>query len=410
MSASFSQFQLQEDLQQNIEAAGFVHPTPIQANSLPHSLKGVDLTGQAQTGTGKTAAFLIALIHRQLSQPPTTQNRPAGTPRALILAPTRELALQISADAKQLTQSTPLKVSTLYGGEPLEKQSRELAKPVDIVVGTPGRLLDFCGRRQLMLGRVETLVIDEADRMFSMGFMPDVRRLIRQTPGKEKRHTMLFSATFDESVLRLASQCTVRAEHVALEPEHVAAELVEQIVYMISSNEKLKLLHNLIQSKDRVRMLVFTNRKDTARNLDAELQALGINSTILSGEIRQQQRTSRLRQFKEGEVQVLVATDVAGRGIHVEGVTHVINYNLPEQPEDYVHRIGRTGRAGATGLSISFACEEDGFQIPAIEAIINTRLHCTYPDEALLSPLPHYKKPVFETNAKRPRRRSGPRR
>lgn len=410
MKVSFDTFQLESKLRHNIKAAGFVHCTPIQASSLPYSLKQRDVTGQAQTGTGKTAAFLIALIQNMLTRPARAQKRAAGTPRALILAPTRELAIQIGVDAKQLTADTGLKVCTLFGGEPIEKQARLLTEPIDIAVGTPGRLLDFCGRRMLFLGRVEVLVIDEADRMFSMGFMPDVRRLIRQTPGREKRHTMLFSATFSDDVLRLAEQCTVKAAHIALEPERPTAELVEQLIYMISGNEKLTLLYNLIRSHEQVRMLVFANRKDTARDLDAQLRALGVNSTLLSGEIKQQQRLLRLEQFKSGEIEVMVATDVAGRGIHVDNVTHVINYNLPEQPEDYIHRIGRTGRAGAVGMSISFACEDDGFRIPAIESTTNTSFNCTYPDKILMVPLPAYRKPPAAPKTRRPKRRSASRR
>lgn len=376
-------------LMRALDTIGFERCTAVQTASLPHSLKGSDVTAQAQTGTGKTAAFLIAIIQHQLTRP--LKLKKAGTPRAFILAPTRELAIQIATDARQLTEFTNLKTLAVFGGEAIEKQSEVLNEPVDIVVATPGRALDFCGRRLLHLQQTEQLVIDEADRMFSMGFIPDVRRLIRLTPYKERRHTMLFSATFTPEVLSLAEGCTLNSHHIVIKPERPAAQSVEQVVYMVTSDEKLTLLYNLIQSNDETRMLVFTNRRDTADYLHEHLKALSVPCALLSGAVKQQKRLSVLAGFKDGDIKVLVATDVAGRGLHIEGITHVINYNLPEQPEDYIHRIGRTGRAGAEGLSISFACEDDSFQIPQIEATIKEPFSCRYPDASLLQPLPTYK-------------------
>lgn len=388
---NFVELDLPDALIRAIQAKGFQDCTTIQAQTLPHTLTGTDAIGQAQTGTGKTAAFLITIINRQLRE---AANRPAGTPGAFILAPTRELVIQIGADAQELTRFTKLRTCTLFGGMDFNKQAEQLAGPVDILIGTPGRTLDFCNRGALRLKQVDILVIDEADRMFSMGFIPDVRRLIRQTPHKNIRQTMLFSATFSSQVLTLAHQCTVDAVHLSVAPENLAVESIEQLVYIVTVKEKLALLYNLIKSQNLNRVLVFTNRRDTARTLYEHMSALGLNCGILSGEIKQQKRLTTLERFKSGAIEVLIATDVAGRGLHIEDISHVINYNLPEASDDYIHRIGRTGRAGAKGSSVSFACENEGFQIPAIEKALAMKLQCQYPNKILLAALPPYKKPT----------------
>ena len=401
----FAEFGLPPALDQAIADLGFEFCTPIQAETLPHSLSGYDVTGQAQTGTGKTAAFLISIISHQLENPPEDEPE-NGRPRALIIAPTRELALQIAADAEALTQHLPwMNVVSVVGGMDFERQRKILeSEIVDILVATPGRLIDFVTRGKVNLRKVEQVVLDEADRMLSMGFIPDVRRIIRQTPPKHKRQTLLFSATFNEEVLYLAKQWTDEPEHVVIEPETVATDNVDQRVYLVSSDDKFPLLYNLMSDLDLERVIVFANRRDTSREVQERLAALGVECELLSGEVPQHKRLKTLERFKNGSTRVLSATDVAGRGLHVEDISHVINYDLPEDPEDYVHRIGRTGRAGATGISISFVGEADGFLLPEIEELLGARLPCeTPPEESLVAP--------DEPNRpQRDRRRGGPRR
>ncbi len=367
---------------------GFQYCTPIQQRVLKFTMAGHDAIGRAQTGTGKTAAFLLTILTDLLKTPPDAE-RYTGEPRALILAPTRELAMQIAKDAQALCKYTDLKVVTVLGGMDYDKQRRQLTEEfVDIVVATPGRLLDFAGKQDIYLDRVETLVIDEADRMLDMGFIPDVKRIVRMTPPKVSRQTLLFSATFTRDVLNLAEQWTYRAVKVEIEPETVTTDTVEQLVYIVSAEEKYKLLYNLITQQQLERVMVFANRRDQTRRLTDMLREHRISCAMLSGEVPQEKRIKTLENFREGKLQVLVATDVAGRGIHIDGVSHVINFTLPEQTDDYVHRIGRTGRAGASGTSISFACEDDAFMIPALEEAIGRKLPSLHPAEELLAPIP----------------------
>ncbi|MYI02994.1 MAG: DEAD/DEAH box helicase, partial [Gammaproteobacteria bacterium] len=333
---TFEAFDLQQPLREAIRALGFTHCTPIQAQSLRHTLQGHDVTGKAQTGTGKTAAFLITIINDLLNNPPEGE-RYLAEPRALIVAPTRELAGQIAADAESLTRFCGLHVVTLVGGEDYGKQHRALdAEPVDIVVATPGRLLDFVSNDNLHLGMIELLVLDEADRMLDMGFIPQVRRIVARTPRKDCRQTLLFSATFPPEIVELADRWALDPVMVEVDPEHVAAEAVEQKVYLVTTADKYHLLYNLLGDPGASRVLVFSNRRDQVRRLADDLFRNGVNCGVLSGEIPQHKRTRTLNQFKSGEIQVLVATDVAGRGLHIEDVTHVINYTLPEEPDDYV--------------------------------------------------------------------------
>ena len=377
---TFDEFGLPEPLLRAIDDLGFEHCTPIQSGVLPYSLSDYDITGQAQTGTGKTAAFLITILARQHEYPLARPN-PAGTPRALVLAPTRELALQIDEDAHDLSNYLDTRVTAVYGGIDYNKQMQRLrSTDIDILVATPGRLLDYCGRGVVNLSRVEVLVIDEADRMLDIGFIPDVRRIVYQTPKKRARQTLFFSATFNDDVMRLAKQWTFDPVHVAIEPETVAAEAVEQRFWMLSSKDKRGTILRFLEAKDSGQTLVFVNRRDEVHRLVRYLQQRGIDCEGLSGDIPQRKRMATINRFKEGEVPIVVATDVAGRGIHVEGITHVINYDLPEDAEDYVHRIGRTGRAGATGTSISFVTENDAFNLPAIEAFLGHPVSCTQPD------------------------------
>ncbi len=390
---TFEAFDLQAPLREAIRALGFTHCTPIQAQSLRHSLQGHDVTGKAQTGTGKTAAFLITIINDLLRNPPASE-RYLAEPRALVVAPTRELAGQIAADAEKLTRFCELRVLTLVGGEDFGKQHRALdAGPIDIVVATPGRLLDFATNDNLHLGMIELLVLDEADRMLDMGFIPQVRRIVARAPRKDCRQTLLFSATFPPAIIELAARWALDPVMVEVDPEQVAADAVEQKVYLVTTADKYHLLYNLLREPGASKVLVFSNRRDQVRRLADDLFRNGVDCGVLSGEIPQHKRTRTLNQFKTGEIQVLVATDVAGRGLHIEDVTHVINFTLPEEPDDYVHRIGRTGRAGSVGTSISFACEEDSFLLPPIEEKLGFKLDCIHPREEQLLPAPPFRRP-----------------
>jgi len=364
----------------------FQYCTPVQAEILPKAILGQDATGQAQTGTGKSAAFLITILTRIFHNPIRGNRRP-GVPRALILAPTRELVLQIEQDAFSLEKYTRSLTLAVFGGMGYEKQKKILReKTVDIIVATPGRLIDFQQQKIIDLSRIEILIIDEADRMLDMGFISDIRQIISSTPPRGKRQTMFFSATISPEVERLASQWTKDSFSVAIEPETVAADSIHQVVYIVTSDEKFPLLYNLIKTHDRV--LVFANRRDQARDLMEKLKTYNVSCDLLSGAVSQDKRIRVLDNFKSGKIRVLAATDVAARGIHVDEISLVINFNLPEDPEDYVHRIGRTGRAGSTGTSISFACEYDSFCIPGIEAFLKKPLPCEYPDAKLLEPPP----------------------
>ena len=372
----FHDLDLPDQVMQAVAALGYQYCSPIQALTLPESLDGKDITGKAQTGSGKTAAFLLSMITDFLDFPIQGPRR-FGTPRALIIAPTRELVMQIASDAEDLTRFCDVNVQQLVGGMDFEAQQKQLKqKPTDIMVATPGRLLDFCRRGHVNLREVEVVVLDEADRMLSMGFIPDVRAIIRQTPNKEDRQTLLFSATFSDQILRLAEQWTFEPVHVEIESDELANESVEQKFFSVARSDKYKVLLNSLKTMDVERAIVFANRRHITRDLAEKLQKDGIRSALLSGEVAQAKRVKTLERFRSGGTPILVATDVAGRGIHVDGVSHVFNYDLPEELEDYVHRIGRTGRAGATGTSISFASEDDAFLMPELEELLGKRLHC----------------------------------
>lgn len=379
-AVTFAEFALPPAITSAIADLGFTLCTPIQSAVLPYSLSDYDVTGQAQTGTGKTAAFLITILTQQVEFPPE-ESGPVGKPRALILAPTRELALQIEADARDLSRHMRAHVVAVIGGMDFDRQQQELERrPVDILVATPGRLIDFCNRRVVSLRKVEILVIDEADRMLDMGFIPDVRRIVYQTPKKRDRQTLFFSATFNDGVMNLADQWTIDPMHVVIQPDQVAVDSVDQRFWHTANADKAGTLVQFIQHKKPSHTLVFVNRRDQARHLVSHLNRQGIECEGLAGDIPQRKRLATLNRFKEGKTNLVVATDVAGRGIHVEGISHVINYDLPEDAESYVHRIGRTGRAGASGVSISFVSEDDAFNLPAIEAFIGSDIVCTHPD------------------------------
>ncbi len=380
----FHDLNLSEPVMHAIYDLEFQYCSPIQAQILPQTLKGMDAIGKAQTGTGKTAAYLITIIE-DLLRHPIEEERFHGDPRALIIAPTRELVMQIADDAKDLCKHTNFHVVALYGGMEYHKQHKQIQQEyVDIVVATPGRLLDFISRKDLYLDVLEALVLDEADRMLDMGFMPQVKRIVRACPDTDFRQTLLFSATFSHDIMNLAHQWTHKPVSVEIEPEKVATDTVTQKVYLVSKEEKFRVLTNILRSPDLNRAIIFTNRRDQSQHLYDKIRKAGFQAGLLSGEVTQQKRTRTLADLKEGKINVLVATDVVGRGIHIDEVSHVINYNLPEEPDDYVHRIGRTGRAGASGIAINLACETESFQLPAIESRLGRKLKCELPPEELL--------------------------
>lgn len=380
----FHDFQLHDELMHGIHELGFSYCTPVQAQTLPFTLKGQDIIGKAQTGTGKTAAFLISIIDQLLCHP-LEGARYHAEPRALIIAPTRELVHQIAKDAEGLCRFTGLHIVNLVGGEPHEKQQKQLAADyVDILVATPGRLIDFVHRKEVYLDRVETLVLDEADRMLDMGFIPQVKQIVRVTPHKEHRQTLFFSATFTQDIINLAQQWTLEPAKVEIEPETVATEAVDQQFYMVADSDKLKLLIKLLGDDSLGQTIIFANRRDQTQRLYDRLKKAGVKVGILTGDVAQNKRTKTLDDFKQGKIKFLIGTDVVGRGIHIDGITHVINFNLPDEPENYVHRIGRTGRAGASGVAISLIGEEDAYVVAELERLLGNKLTMQLPPEHLL--------------------------
>ncbi len=402
----FLDMDIHADVQFGIQHAGFEYCTPIQAMTLPHALAGRDIAGKAQTGTGKTAAFLIATFTALLKKPLPKDERRRGCPRALVLAPTRELAIQIHKDAEALAVYTGLKCVVLFGGMDHEKQRMQLNDNIDVVIGTPGRIIDYSRGSSLNLSRVEVLIIDEADRMLDMGFVPDVKRIVAQLPKKGDRQTMLFSATLDDSILRLASGWLVDPVTLESEPEKMVSENIEQLFYTVARDEKLALTLYFIRNCRYERMIIFGNRKDVNLRLQEDLLRYGVNVPILSGDIPQDKRIKILERFRTGAEKIVIATDVAARGIHVDNVSLVINYDLPERAEDYVHRIGRTGRAGNTGQSISFLCEYGAYNLPAIEELLGMTFPSTLPEESMLV-LPEQAAVPNSASGSKPRRRSG---
>ncbi len=411
----FTELNLPDMVQQGVVDAGFESLTPVQQESIPLALQGKDVAAQAQTGTGKTAAFLISLFCKLLDSGKATSNNP----RALVMAPTRELVVQICKDAELLGKHTGLKVQPIFGGVDYEKQRQALRDGVDIIVATPGRLIDYFKQRVFSMNRVESLVIDEADRMFDMGFIKDLRYILRQLPPFEKRQTMLFSATLSLQVMELAYEFMNLAEKVQIEPEKVTADNIEQILYHVSRKEKFALLLGLLKRETGVeRVMLFVNTKMEAERLNGLLNANEISSAVLSGDIPQKKRMRILDQFKLGSLTHLVATDVASRGIHVDNVTHVINYDLPQDREDYVHRIGRTARAGAMGRAISFADEETVYQLDDIEDFLGEKIpsempldkdfYFNYKRAVPKRKKPPEKKPIGEQQRRRRPRRRGP--
>ncbi len=396
----FDTLTLHDSVQAGIRDAGFEFCTPIQASSLPIALEPRDVAGQAQTGTGKTAAFLIATFQKLLSSQPGAEGK--KQPRAFMLAPTRELAVQIANDAELLGKHTGFKVGLAFGGTDYEKQRRIIEDGIDILIGTPGRIIDYFKQGVFKLDQVEVAVLDEADRMFDLGFIKDIRYLLRRLPPPEKRLNMLFSATLSHRVMELAYEHMNEPELVRIEPDKVTADRVRQAIFFPSNKEKLPLLVGLIREMGAGRIMVFVNMKREAERVEACLEANGVHAKAISGDVPQKKRLRMLMQFQSGELQVLIGTDVASRGLHIPDVRYVINYDLPQDAEDYVHRIGRTARAGASGDAISFGCETYAISLPDIEDYIGHKIPVANYDPTLL--------PELEKSKPRPRRKPGPQR
>ena len=364
---SFSSLDLHPKILSGLEGAKFTHCTPIQALTLPPALEGEDVAGQAQTGTGKTAAFLLVIFNQLLKQ---KSDRYGNNPRSFIVAPTRELAIQIHRDALSLGADTGLKTALAYGGVDYEKQRKTILGGVDVLIGTPGRLIDYFKQKVYNLKHIEVVVLDEADRMFDLGFIDDIRFLLRRMPEPAQRQSLLFSATLSHRVMELAYEHMNSPETLKVEAENVTADHVEQKVFYPANDEKLPLLIGLMRALGEHHSMVFTNTRAAADRVGRTLNANGISAAVISGRVRQEQRQKLLKRFHDGEIPVLVATDVAARGLHIPDVTHVFNFDLPQDAPDYVHRIGRTARLGAKGDAISFACEDYAFHLPEVEEFI----------------------------------------
>ena len=369
----FADLELAPVLLHGIQEAGFRNCTPIQAATLPLALEGRDVAGQAQTGTGKSAAFLLAAFHYLLTHP-APEGRRATQPRALMLAPTRELAIQIHKDAEVLGRHTGLSLGLVYGGTGYDSQRQMMEQGVDVLIGTPGRIIDYFKQKVFDLKAAQVLVLDEADRMFDLGFIKDIRYLLHRMPPPTERLNMLFSATMSFRVNELAYDHMNNPSSVIIEPDKKTADKVKQVLYHSANEEKIPLLIGLMRSMDPGRSLVFTNTKETAETVRAWLTGNGFETAVLSGDVPQKKRQSLLAEFSEGKLPILIATDVAARGLHIPEVSHVFNYDLPQDAEDYVHRIGRTARAGASGDAISFACENYAYSLMDIEDYIGHKL------------------------------------
>ncbi len=378
----FSSLKLNEPLLESLEDTGFTHCTPIQAATLPLALQGKDVAGQAQTGTGKTAAFLLSIMNYLMETP--VDDDSTG-PWAIILAPTRELAIQIHKDAELLGRYTGLVFAAVYGGTGYESQRRRLEDGVDIIIGTPGRLIDYFKQGVYTLKNIEVVVLDEADRMFDLGFISDIRYLLRRMPPAGQRINMLFSATLSARVMELAYEHMNDPQIVRIESEQITADNVRQTLYHVASNDKIKLLLGIIRRQSPNRAIIFVNTKRAAERVAGYLLGNDLEAGVLSGDIAQNQRERLLDRFLRGELPFLVATDVAARGLHIPDVSHVINFDLPQDPEDYVHRIGRTARVGASGDAISLACEEYVYSLPDIEEFIGIKIPAQPIDEEMLT-------------------------
>jgi ATP-dependent RNA helicase RhlB len=377
---NFSELDLPYEVTQGIEHTGFTLCTPVQEAVIPRALRGEDVAAQAQTGTGKTAAFLISLFSRMIRNPSVDLG---DSPQALIIAPTRELADQIYHEAARLGKFTGFRLLAVYGGIDYQKQMDTLKKGVDVLVGTPGRLIDYYKQHVYSLKKTRYLVIDEADRMFDMGFIDDLRFILKKMQPYTKRQSMLFSATLSYRVMELAYEHMNLPEKISITPEKVTVEQVEQVLYHVGKHEKIPLLLGILKKEVPDRAIIFVNTRRAAEMVVERLNRNNWKTQAITGEIEQKKRLRILADFKEGRLPILVATDVASRGIHVESVTHVINYDLPQDAEDYVHRIGRTGRAGLNGKAVSLADEEYVYSLEEIEKFIGQKIPVDWAEDSM---------------------------
>lgn len=399
----FTALDLPEVLLKGIADAGFERCTPIQAKTLPRALAGGDVAGQAQTGTGKTAAFLLAMFNYMLTHEPPRQRR-TNDPRAVILAPTRELAVQIHSDAELLGQYTSFTLGLVFGGVDYEKQRRMLQDGVDVLIGTPGRIIDYFKQRVMSFRGVQVAILDEADRMFDLGFIRDIRYLLRRYPPPSRRLNMLFSATLSYRVLELAYEHMNAPEIVRIEPDKLTVDRVRQTIYFPSIEEKIPLLVGLLRKMEATRTMIFVNTRRGADELQHYLENNGIRAEAITGDVPQRKRLRMLKDFQSGQLPVLIGTDVASRGLHIPDVSHVFNFDLPQDAEDYVHRIGRTARAGAEGDAISFGCEDSVLSLPDIEEFIGNKIPSAAIEPELIADIA---RPRPRRRTRRPAGRSG---
>ncbi len=401
---TFNDLDIPEEIRRAIGELGFVRLTRVQEEVLPLTLAGRDVVAQAQTGTGKTATYLITIFTHALRV-----QRPEGFdgPRAIIIAPTRELAVQVSNDAEKIGTHTGLKTHVVFGGLDYRKQRAELAAGVDVLVGTPGRLIDYYKQQAYSLERTGILVIDECDRLFDMGFAPDLRWILRRMPHPRQRQSMMFTATLSYRVMTLGWREMNRPVEVVINPENITPETITQELYHVSSREKLSLLLGLLEREGAIRTMIFVNTRWAAKRLVEDLQRHGYRARGLTGNVDQRRRLKVLDDFRDGTLPILVATDVASRGLQIDGVTHVINFDLPQDPEDYVHRIGRTARAGAQGKAISLACEDFVYSLDAIQKFIGYEIPVSFAPEELYTAVIPYRRSSAPP-ASKPRRSSRP--
>ena len=368
----FSSLNIDPLIIKGINDLNFRFCTPIQSESLPIALQGKDVAGQAQTGTGKTATFLISAIQRIIKNDSSVIEK--KQPRIFVLAPTRELAVQIAKDAEAIGRHTNLKIGLAYGGTDYEKQSSIITKGIDILIGTPGRVIDYYKNKIFNLNDIEVLVLDEADRMFDLGFIKDIRYLLRRLPKPQNRLNMLFSATLSHRVLELAYEHMNDPELIKIEAEKMTADNIRQAIFFPSNEEKIPLLIGLIKEMEKSKVMIFVNTKKEVERLESIMKRNKMNAESISGDVPQKKRIKMLKLFEEGQLSVLIATDVASRGLHIPDIKYVINYDLPQDAEDYVHRIGRTARAGKNGNAISFGCETYAISLPEIENYIGMKI------------------------------------
>jgi ATP-dependent RNA helicase RhlB len=407
----FDQLDIPPQLQAGLESAGYTRCTPIQAQVLPVSLAGRDVAGQAQTGTGKTAAFLVTVMTRMMS----FERKHPDLPAALIVAPTRELALQIHEDAEMLNRETGYRILSVVGGMEYREQAEALKKGVDIVICTPGRIIDYLKQGVFQPKEIRIVVIDEADRLFDLGFTQDMRYLLRKLPHYEKRQSMLFSATLSYRVMELTYEYMNQPEFIAITPDMKTVEGIRQSLFHVGKESKLSLLLGLLAREAWERVLIFVNTKSGVEWLAWKLQGNGLPAEGITGDIIQRKRLRLMEEFRDGRIKILVATDVASRGIHVEDITHVINYDLPQDPENYIHRIGRTARAGKTGVALSLACEDYVLHLEPIEQMLGSAIPVVWPEDDWFAkdqagPRPARKRPREKRDGRGRTAARGPRR